>query len=211
MKDIECVFYRMCAKGVFLQKIEKANILSGIELRPELSVWVRIRDNNNLFLEELNERIPNGFKDCDWWLRGLLADYVKRRAINDNTGYETQYYIDWLNNTRFICNLHGVIKWCDEYQSFLENDNYLPTQEERELMNTLSNCLDRKTIDELLKDLSNPQLTKQGVAHIYKNYNVKGVLKDSGISFRRFCDSAVKFLHKEGLEGWNYNYIKRFL
>ena len=204
MKAIECVFYRMCAKEVFQQHIEKAVIISEIEKRPDLAVWARIRDNNKLFLEELNERIPNGYKDCDWWLRGLLADYVVRCSDQSDSELKTQFYIDWLDNTRFICNHQGIVRWCDEYQSFIEKENHPHTPEEEELRNRLSLRFDLKTIDEIIKELSAPSLKPRGIKHIHQKYSLS-----FSVTLTEFCDLAIEFLHKKGQRGWNYNRIKQ--
>ena len=204
MKEIECVFYRMCAKEVFQRHIEKAVVIQEIEKRPELAVWARIRDNNKLFLEELNERIPNGYKDCDWWLRGLLADYVVRCSYGSNTELKTQSYIDWLDNTRFICNHQSIVRWCDEYQSFIEKEVSPQTPEEEKIRNKLSFRFDLKTIDEIIKELSAPSLKPRGIKHIYRKYSL-----GFSVSLTEFCDLAIKFLHKETQGGWNYDNIKK--
>ena len=86
---------------------------------------VSVEANNKLFLECYNDEYNNkGFNHCDMWLRGMLADYIKRCSLNDgNAPYYRHYYVDWLRNTRWISrNNPELQKWCNDYESWL-NDN----------------------------------------------------------------------------------------
>jgi hypothetical protein len=86
---------------------------------------VSVEANNKLFLECYNDECNNkGFNHCDMWLRGMLADYVKRCSLNDGDApYYRHYYVDWLRNTRWISrNNPELQKWCNDYESWL-NDN----------------------------------------------------------------------------------------
>ena len=84
---------------------------------------VDIRENNQYFLELLENKLIEGYEACDLWLRGLLSSYVKscehEMGIQFNDKY--RYHEDWLKNTLFIINdKHPKItEWCNKYLQFL--------------------------------------------------------------------------------------------
>lgn len=199
MKDIECVFYRMCDKVTFQQHIEKAKILSGLELRPNLAIWVRIRDNNKIFLEELQEHILNGYKDCDWWLRGLCADYVRRVSrLNDDSEYNLQYYVDWLDNTRLICNNQVVVRWCDDYQRYVKNTDF----PDKLFFEILSPYIPEESLDLLFGNLKTIKCRELKRVWFDKYFNGKIAMK----TFFNLCAAVVP--ERKGEHGWNYNNFK---
>ncbi|OAV69231.1 hypothetical protein Barb6_01967 [Bacteroidales bacterium Barb6] len=77
-----------------------------------------VEDNNKAFLKELEKNINKGYKYIDFWLRGLLDNYIKMRSL------EKEHYKDWINNTRFIAgsNYPQIIKWCDDYEKGIEKE-----------------------------------------------------------------------------------------
>lgn len=102
-------------------------------------------------------------------------------------------------------------RYLDNFIEKWRDGNNTPTQEQKELTDTLLGCLDRETINEVIKDLSNPKLTPKGVASIYEKYNKswKDVLRSNGVTLRTFSELAINFLHKENQCGWNYANIKK--
>lgn len=125
---IDLVYYRLCDKEMFYSSIERAKLLFevGKEIPNNLLCNISIERNNKFFLKELECKIiSKGYEYLDYWLRGLISDYVKRKSIEDgDTPYYSEYYISWLNNTRLVINnQHPTIqKWCDEYESLIKAD-----------------------------------------------------------------------------------------
>ena len=125
---VELVYYRLCGKNIFKAHIEKAELLSkiGEKISDDLLCDISIKENNKSFLHELEKNIiPNGYEYMDYWLRGLISDYVKRKSVeNGDTPYYAEYYVSWINNTRLvISNQYPVIqKWCDEYEKLIVNN-----------------------------------------------------------------------------------------
>lgn len=197
MEDIECVFYRMCDKATFQQHIEKARIFSGLELRPNLAIWVRIRENNKVFLEELQEHILNGYKDCEWWLRGLCVDYVRRISrLNGDSGYNSQYYIDWLDNTRFICNNQSIVGWCDDYQRYVKNTDF----PDKMFFEKLSPYIPKDSLDLLFGKL--PEIKAKDLKRDwYENTKYKIAKNIGQREFFKLCSGVVP--HRKGQKGWN--------
>lgn len=103
-----------------------------------------------------------------------------------------------------------IEKWRSGNNSPTQEDinNNSHTQEEKELREILLAGLNKKTIDELIRELANPKLKNRDVARIYKKYNKEGKLKDKGIHFNFFCEAVIKYLNKEDCCGWNYNAIR---
>ena len=119
--EIETVFYNLWSGGKLADMVKRYRITLSERFNEAVSVGA----NNLLFLEHYNGYCnKKGFKYCDMWLRGLLADYVKRSSLNDGDApYNRQYYYDWLNNTRWISRNNTELReWCDDYERFL-NDN----------------------------------------------------------------------------------------
>lgn len=122
--NIEVVYYKLYGREEFqslLEKAEKSSTLS----KNELCVS-SIEENNKAFLEHLEHIIPKDYEYIDFWLRGLISDYVKRKSRQKgDTPYFQKYYDSWLNNTRLIVNgKYPIIeKWCNEYEIFLKNKN----------------------------------------------------------------------------------------
>lgn len=88
-----------------------------------------IQENDKKFLDELEKRKDSSEQELDFWLRGLIAMYMRKRAEND-TDYPLEYYVNWLNHTRLLTKekYPKVYNWCLEYESFLldymkEKDN----------------------------------------------------------------------------------------
>lgn len=125
---VELVYYRLCNKNIFNSHIEKAKVLFNIgeKVSEDLLCDISIKENNKSFLHELDKNIiPNGYEYMDYWLRGLISDYVKRKSVqNGDTPYYVEYYVSWLNNTRLVINnQYPVIqKWCDEYEKLIVNN-----------------------------------------------------------------------------------------
>lgn len=108
--------------------------------------------------------------------------------------------------------------WCKEgkkvlekmkkkYQAILQKKDQGLTREELKIKLSLCHLSEENT-NELIKELSVPCLKPRDIKHIYQKYNKNGDLKDFGLDLTEFCDLAIKFLHKKGQRGWNYNSIK---
>lgn len=122
--EIERIYYRLWDKPIQRIRMDKAefSINAGIPLTLDILCTINIESNNNLFIEELETIIPKGFGYCNNWLRGLIADYVKRCSRdNGDTPYLLEYYIDWLNNTMLILNgkYPFIDEWCKEYREWI--------------------------------------------------------------------------------------------
>jgi len=79
-----------------------------------------IKENDKKFLDELEKRKDAPDQDLDFWLRGMISMYMKKRAIND-PDYPLEYYVNWLNHTRLLTKdrFPKVYNWCLEYEAFL--------------------------------------------------------------------------------------------
>lgn len=127
--NIELVYYQLSSREIHYGEIENAKHFYslGKECSPKQLCAISIKENNKAFLQELEEVvIPKGYEYCDYWLRGLLSSYVKRKSLsNGDTPYFLEYYTSWLNNTRLILNgKYPIIqKWCDEYEAFIKNES----------------------------------------------------------------------------------------
>jgi hypothetical protein len=124
--EIERIYYRLWEKSIQGIRMDKAefSINAGIPLTFDNLCAINIESNNSLFIEELETIIPKGFGYCNNWLRGLIADYVKRCSReNGNSPYLLEYYIDWLNNTMLILNgkYPFIDEWCKEYREWITN------------------------------------------------------------------------------------------
>lgn len=122
--EIERIYYRLWEKPIQRIRMDKAefSINAGIPLTFDNLCAINIESNNSLFIEELETIIPKGFGYCNNWLRGLIADYVKRCSRdNGDTPYLLEYYIDWLNNTMLILNgkYPFIDEWCKEYREWI--------------------------------------------------------------------------------------------
>lgn len=125
---IDLVYYRLCDEEMFYSSIERAKLLFevGKEIPNNLLCNISIERNNKFFLKELESKmISKGYEYLDYWLRGLISDYVKRKSIEEgDTPYYSEYYKSWLNNTRLVINNQYPIiqKWCDEYEKLIDNN-----------------------------------------------------------------------------------------
>lgn len=124
--EIERIYYRLWEKHIQRIRIDKAkfSINAGIPLTFDILCAINIESNNRLFVEELEIIILKGFGYCNNWLRGLIADYVKRCSHeNGDSPYLLEYYTDWLNNTIFILNgkYPFIDEWCKEYKEWITN------------------------------------------------------------------------------------------
>lgn len=116
---IERIYYRLWSKEAQRDYQDRAR--TGMPTALELCA-INIECNNALFVEELETIIPKGFGYCNNWLKGLIADYVKRCSRdNGDTPYLLEYYIDWLNNTMLILNgkYPFIDEWCKEYREWI--------------------------------------------------------------------------------------------
>lgn len=61
-------------------------------------------------------------RELDYWLRGLIAMYMRKRAEKD-PNYPLEYYVNWLNHTRLLTKdkYSKVYNWCLEYEAFIIN------------------------------------------------------------------------------------------
>lgn len=123
---IERTYYRLWENPIQRIREDKAefSMNAGIPLSFDILCAVNIESNNNLFIEELEAIIPKGFGYCNNWLRGLMADYVKRCSReNGDTPYLLEYYTDWFNNTMLILNgkYPFIDEWCKEYKEWMIN------------------------------------------------------------------------------------------
>lgn len=78
------------------------------------------KENDNLFLQELEKKKNEPYKNKDMWLRELLVKYIKVMAV-DYPDYPLVYYINWLNHTKLITrdSYTDIYNWCLEYEAFL--------------------------------------------------------------------------------------------
>lgn len=123
--DIELVYYQLFSKEVHYGEIENAKHFYnlGKECSSKQLCAISIKENNKVFLQELEETvIPKGYEYLDFWLRGLISSYVKRKSLqNGDTPYYFEYYDSWLKNTRLLLNgkYPLIEKWCDEYENLI--------------------------------------------------------------------------------------------
>lgn len=123
--NIELVYYQLFSKEVHYGEIENAKHFYnlGKECSSKQLCAISIKENNKVFLQELEEAvIPKGYEHLDFWLKGLISSYVKRKSLqNGDTPYYFEYYDSWLKNTRLLLNgKYPVIeKWCDEYETLI--------------------------------------------------------------------------------------------
>lgn len=119
--EIERIYYEVFGRETQCATEAQARVMS---YEPRVSWAVHIKDNNIIFLEILDEKIKEGYTQCDMWLRGLLSSFVRRCSReNGDTPYLLEYYTDWLNNTVLILNgKYPVIEnWCEEYREWIIN------------------------------------------------------------------------------------------
>lgn len=81
-----------------------------------------IKENDKKFIAELEKRKDDSEQELDFWLRGLIAMYMRKRAEKD-TNYPLEYYVNWLNHTRLLTKdkYSKVYNWCLEYEAFIIN------------------------------------------------------------------------------------------
>ena len=123
---IENIFYRLWSKSFYytITELYQKIVLEGNRTDDYL-VFVKVKDNDAVFLKELNykiyiekQKIKAGtltqIDSVDYFLRGLFSYYVKR--FDD--GQMKKHQIDWLNHTRELTKQEypEVYKWCNEYQ-----------------------------------------------------------------------------------------------
>lgn len=128
--EIETVYYNYWGRTRLNHMIDMCERLPDLFIERNIDA-ISIESNNKSFLDYYREHYKiKGDKYCDMWLRGMLADYVKRCSRRDNDApYHRRYYEDWLSNTRWIANeFPELIKWCDEYEQWLPNDDTQPQQ-----------------------------------------------------------------------------------
>lgn len=94
--NIELVYYQLFSKKIHYEEIQNAKHFYnlGKECIPKQLCTISIKENNKAFLQELaDEIIPEGYDYCDYWLRGLLSSYAKRKSrLNGDTPYFLEYY-----------------------------------------------------------------------------------------------------------------------
>lgn len=159
--EIERIYYRLWEKPILRIRMDKAefSINAGIPLTFDNLCAINIESNNSLFIEELETIIPKGFGYCNNWLRGLIADYVKRCSRdNGDTPYLLEYYIDWLNNTMLILNgkYPFIDEWCKEYREwiidyFQKESTPISCQPEQEAVNDGGKQIEKIINEEALK------------------------------------------------------------
>lgn len=171
--EVELVYYRMCNKETFYNHIEKAefNYKARLKTPKDLLCDVSIKENNIFFLEELeNVIIPNGYSKVDYWLRGLLSDYVKRRSRqNNDSPYFFSYYESWFNNTRLVIgNKYPVIsKWCDDYEEEIKNSQY---------MKEIDNSISYNSNDKIFIVHGRNNLMADSIARFIENIGLKPII-----------------------------------
>ncbi len=79
-----------------------------------------IKENDKKFLYELEKRKGDSEQDIDYWLRGMISMYMRKRAAND-PDYPLEYYVDWLNHTKLVTKdkYPKIHNWCLEYEAFI--------------------------------------------------------------------------------------------
>jgi len=120
--EIEIIFYQLWSNEAQRHYEEKHAVNMKIDGKDEYLFAVNIFENNKDFLEGLPNKITEGYRACEWWMRGLLASYVKKCAYKFDTDYEIKYYNDWLDNTLWIIqgkNYTEIEKWCNDYRQFV--------------------------------------------------------------------------------------------
>ena len=123
MKD-KVIFYQMWSSELqhdYESELDKGN--------NQYVKAVCITENNKAFLEELECRMIDGYKVCDYWLRGLISSYVKKRAYELDTEYKEEYYNDWIDNTLWVIsgkNYVAVEKWCENYRLIIKKELMKP-------------------------------------------------------------------------------------
>ena len=123
--EFDTVYYNYWSRATFSHMVELCERLPDLYIERYIDA-ISIESNNKSFLDYYREHYKiKGDKYCDMWLRGMLVDYVKRCSRRDNDApYHRRYYEDWLNNTRWIANeFPELIKWCDEYEQWLPDDD----------------------------------------------------------------------------------------
>lgn len=128
--EFETVYYNYWGRTRLNHMIDMCERLPDLFIERNIDA-ISIESNNKSFLDYYREHYKiKGDKYCDMWLRGMLADYVKRCSRRDNDApYHRRYYEDWLSNTRWIANeFPELIKWCDEYEQWLPDDDTQPQQ-----------------------------------------------------------------------------------
>lgn len=81
-----------------------------------------IKENDKKFIVELEKRKDDSEQELDFWLKGLIAMYMRKRAEKD-PNYPLEYYVNWLNHTRLLTKdkYSKVYNWCLEYEAFIIN------------------------------------------------------------------------------------------
>lgn len=81
-----------------------------------------IKENDKKFIVELEKRKDDSEQELDFWLKGLIAMYLRKRAEKD-PNYPLEYYVNWLNHTRLLTKdkYSKVYNWCLEYEAFIIN------------------------------------------------------------------------------------------
>ena len=162
------------------------------------------RPQSQRTIEGILNKYSQNVKNKSIWVDNLIqsSDIAKDMAKR-NINYKC-YVID-------ESNIHFMRMWADLKPTQEDINNNPHTQEEKELRERLLAGLNEKTIDELIRELSNPELKNRDVAWIYKRYNKEDKLKNKGIHFNVFCEAVIKYLNKEDCGGWNYNAIRYHL
>lgn len=171
--NIELVYYQLFSKEIHYEEIQNAKHFYnlGKECSPKQLCTISIKENNKAFLQELADKIiPEGYDYCDYWLRGLLSSYVKRKSrLNGDTPYFLEYYTSWLNNTRLILNgKYPVIqKWCDEYEAFIKNES-----QSRQNIETMTNNIN----DKVFIVHGHDDGAKESVARFLENLGLSAII-----------------------------------
>jgi len=124
--NIELIFYRMWSREMQHLYEEKYSINQMYDYRQKYSdqylYAVNIEANNIMFLDALQDKINEGHKKCEFWLRGLISQYVRSITYKFDSDDKIEYYEDWINNTLWIIrsDYPMISKWCNEYLQLIK-------------------------------------------------------------------------------------------
>lgn len=122
---IELIYYQLCSSNEYYKRIKEAQQYhdKGIPLTEDLLSSISIELNNRKFCDELDEQIKKGYDHLDYWLRGLISNYVKRKSKqNGDTTYNFEYYKSWLENTKLLLKwkIPYIEEWCNDYETLIK-------------------------------------------------------------------------------------------
>ena len=126
--EIDIIYYQLWSREHQRLREEKYALDVLLSSDYKKTVYLNAVDipaNNLAFLEELDQRIPDGKADCVWWLRGLISEYVRRCALQSGDDYQNEilYFNDWIENTLWIIGSKypEITKWCREYLQMVKD------------------------------------------------------------------------------------------